>query len=271
LSLKISPDDLSLPGQVTCPLPPDDEAIPPVPPRRSRGRHRRPKHTGGPAYVTAATLAAFTVSGMNVPGAIGDARQAASSTPTATATTADGARTTFAAVQLRNTLAAQQEERASRLRSAQAEAVAAYRKAAREARIAAEKARPKWVLPVSGFRLTAGFGEYGLWSSSHTGQDFACAYGTPVHAVGDGKIIFAAYDGSYGNKIAIEHPDGTVTWYAHMDSFVRTSGTVQAGDVIGRVGMTGNTTGAHLHLEVRPHDGPPVPPLTWLRQHGIAI
>ena len=114
------------------------------------------------------------------------------------------------------------------------------------------------MLPVSGFRLTAGFGEYGLWSSSHTGQDFACAYGTPVHAVGDGRIIFAAYDGAYGNKIVIEHEDGTVTWYAHMDSFVRTSGTVQAGDVIGRVGMTGNTTGAHLHLEVRPHDGAPV-------------
>jgi murein DD-endopeptidase MepM/ murein hydrolase activator NlpD len=242
-----------------------------VPPRRSRGRHRRPKNTAGPAYVTAATLAAFTVSGMNVPGAIGDARQATSSTPAASAATSAEARSTFAAVQLRNTLAAQQEERASRLRSAQAEAVAAYRKAARQARIAAEKARPKWVLPVSGFRLTAGFGQYGLWSHAHTGQDFACAYGTPVHAVGDGKIVFAGYDGAYGNKIAIEHPDGTVTWYAHMSAFVRTSGAVKAGDVIGRVGMTGNTTGAHLHLEVRPHDGPPVPPLTWLRAHRIKI
>ena len=243
-----------------------------MPPRRStRGRHRRPKNTGAPAYVTAATLAAFTVSGMNVPGAIGDVRQAASTTPTAKTATSDGASATFAAVQLRNTLAAQQEERASRLRSAQAEAVAAYRKAAREARIAAEKARPKWVLPVSDFRLTAGFGEYGLWSSSHTGQDFACAYGTPVRAVGDGRIIFAAYDGSYGNKIAIEHPDGTVTWYAHMDSFVRTSGDVKAGDVIGRVGTTGNTTGPHVHLEVRPQDGAPVPPLTWLRARGIGI
>jgi murein DD-endopeptidase MepM/ murein hydrolase activator NlpD len=242
-----------------------------VPPRRSRGRHRRPKNTAGPAYVTAATLAAFTVSGMNVPGAIGDARQATSSTPAASAATSAEARSTFAAVQLRNTLAAQQEERASRLRSAQAEAVAAYRKAARQARIAAAKARPKWVLPVSGFRLTAGFGQYGLWSHAHTGQDFACAYGTPVHAVGDGKIVFAGYDGAYGNKIAIEHPDGTVTWYAHMSAFVRTSGAVKAGDVIGRVGMTGNTTGAHLHLEVRPHDGPPVPPLTWLRAHRIKI
>jgi len=208
---------------------------------------------------------------MNVPGAIGDARQASTSTPAAAAADGQGPTASIAAVQLRTTLAKQQEERASRLRSAQAEAVRAARKAAKEARIAAEKARPKWVLPVSGFRLTAGFGEYGLWSSSHTGQDFACAYGTPIHAVGDGRIIFAAYDGAYGNKIAVEHEDGTVTWYAHMDSFVRTSGTVRAGDVIGRVGMTGNTTGAHLHFEVRPHDGAPVPPLTWLRAHGIGI
>ena len=127
------------------------------------------------------------------------------------------------------------------------------------------------MLPVLGFRLTAGFGDYGLWSSSHTGQDFACGYGTPVHAAGDGKIIFASYDGAYGNKIAIRHPDGTVTWYAHLSAFVRTSGMVKAGDLIGRVGTTGNTTGAHLHFEVRPHDGAPVPPLTWLRQHGIRI
>ena len=76
------------------------------------------------------------------------------------------------------------------------------------------RARPR-------LRLTAGFGDYGLWSSSHTGQDFAAPYGTTVHAVGDGKIIFAAYDGAYGNKIAIQHPDGTVTWYAHMSAFLQ--------------------------------------------------
>ena len=56
-----------------------------------------------------------------------------------------------------------------------------------------------------------------------------------------------------------------------MSAFIRTSGTVQAGDIIGRIGSTGNTTGPHLHLEVRPHDGDPIPPLTWLRQHGIKV
>lgn len=127
------------------------------------------------------------------------------------------------------------------------------------------------VLPMADFRLTAGFGAIGLWSNSHTGQDFAAPYGTSVHAGATESSSFAAYDGSYGNKIVIEHPDGTVTWYAHMSSFVRTSGTVRAGAVIGRLRSTGNSTGDHLRLEVRPQGGAPVPPLTWLRLHGIRI
>ena len=239
-----------------------------MPPRRPpSGRHRKPSRNNGPAYVTAATLAAFAVSGLNVPGAIGDAREGSSSQASPQLQQAR----TIAAGQLRQTLVNQQEQRASRVRNAMSSSVRELQQIAKKERAAREAARPKWVVPVNGYRLTAGFGDYGLWSSSHTGQDFAAPYGTTVHAVGDGTIVFAAYEGAYGNKIAIEHPDGTVTWYAHMDSFVRTSGTVQAGDVIGRVGMTGNTTGAHLHLEVRPHDGPPIPPLTWLRAHGVRV
>lgn len=243
-----------------------------MPPRRQRGRHRRPKNTGGPAYLTAATLAAFTVGGVNVPEAIGDARQASVTGSPATASEKrPSAEMAIAAAQLRETLAAQQEERASRLREARVSMVQAAQKAAEEARAAAEARRPKWVLPLTGFRLTAGFGDWGLWSSAHTGQDFAAPYGTPVRAVGDGRIVSASYDGAYGNKIVIEHPDGTVTWYAHMSAFERTSGTVQAGDVIGRVGSTGNSTGDHLHLEVRPGGGDPIPPLTWLRRLGVRI
>ena len=127
------------------------------------------------------------------------------------------------------------------------------------------------MLPVEHFRLTAGFGEYGLWASAHTGQDFAAPYGTPVHAIGDGKIIFAGYDGAYGNKIAIQHPDGTVSWYAHMSAFVVRSGQVKAGEVIGRIGTTGNTTGPHLHLEIRPNNGDPIDPLPWLRARHLKV
>ena len=242
-----------------------------MPPRRPhRGRHRKPKHNTGPAYVTAATLAAFTVSGLNVPGAIGDARSGSSSTSPQASQQLEQGRA-VAADQLRQTLVKQQEQRATRTRTAITSSVKELQEVAKKERAAREAARPKWVVPVLGFRLTAGFGDYGLWSSSHTGQDFAAPYGTTVHAVGDGKIIFAAYEGAYGNKIAIQHPDGTVTWYAHLAEFLTTSGSVKAGDAIGRIGTTGNTTGPHLHLEVRPGDGGPVPPLTWLREHGAKL
>jgi murein DD-endopeptidase MepM/ murein hydrolase activator NlpD len=240
-----------------------------VPPRRPpSGRHRKPSRNNGPAYVTAATLAAFAVSGLNVPGAIGAARSETNPGEAAQQITQGRS---VAADQLRQTLVKQQEQRATRTRTAITSSVRDLQAAEKKAKAAREAARPKWVVPVNGYRLTAGFGDYGLWSHSHTGQDFAAPYGTPVHAVGDGKIIFASYDGAYGNKIVIQHPDGTVTWYAHMSEFIKTSGPVKAGEVIGRIGTTGNTTGPHLHLEVRPGNAGPVPPLTWLRQHGVKV
>ena len=246
-----------------------------APRRSSSGRHRKRQNTGGPAYVTAATLAAFAVSGMNVPNALGDVREAAVAAsseekPEATAS-APTARVGISAATLRTSLAQQQEERASRLRRFREEAIRLTQKATREAERAAEAARPKWVAPLEGYRLTAGFGDYGLWSSSHTGQDFAAPYGTPVRSVGDGVVVSAGFDGAYGNKVVVQHEDGTLTWYAHMSEILRTSGPVKAGDPIGRVGSTGNSTGDHLHLEVRPSPDSPVPPLTWLRQHGVGV
>lgn len=246
-----------------------------MPPRRSsNGRHRKHKNTGGPAYVTAATLAAFAVGGMNVPDAIADAREAAlaaSSAAPVASSSATTQRVGISAVTLRNSLAQQQEERASRLRRFREEAIRLTQKATKDAERAAEAARPKWVAPLEGYRLTAGFGDYGLWSSAHTGQDFAAPYGTAVRAVGDGIIVSTGYDGAYGNKIVVQHEDGTLTWYAHLSEILRTSGPVKAGDPIGRVGSTGNSTGNHLHLEVRPGPDSPVPPLTWLRQHGVEV
>lgn len=239
-----------------------------MPPRRSaRGRHRRHKqHTTAPAYFTAATVAAFVVSGMNVPSAIGAAKQGNQHRPSSADNQAASVK---AAAALRDRIAAQNAARVSRLRSERNEALSAAQEAARRARIAAERAAPKWVIPILHYHLTAGFGDTGLWSHAHTGQDFAAPVGTPIRAVGDGTIIFAGWDGAYGNKIAIEHPNGTVTWYAHMSAFVVRSGAVKAGQVIGRVGDTGNTTGPHLHFEVRPHNEAPVPPLAWLTAHGV--
>jgi murein DD-endopeptidase MepM/ murein hydrolase activator NlpD len=130
----------------------------------------------------------------------------------------------------------------------------------------------QWFLPLRSFRTSAGFGQAGgLWSADHTGQDFSAPMGTPIRAVGAGEIIFAGWDGPYGNKIVVRHDDGTETWYCHMSNFEYTSGYVSAGTVIGYVGSTGNSTGPHLHFEVRPGGGDPIDPLPWLRGLGLPI
>lgn len=150
-------------------------------------------------------------------------------------------------------------------------AVHAKELAAQQAQVA-DPPRPIWVLPVTHFVLTAGFGEVSpLWGTFHTGQDFAAPWGTPVHAIGAGVIVFAGWDGPYGNKLVIRHPDGTESWYCHLSSFVHTSGTVSVGELIARVGATGNATGPHLHLEIHPGGGPAVDPLKWLRAHGVDV
>jgi murein DD-endopeptidase MepM/ murein hydrolase activator NlpD len=127
-----------------------------------------------------------------------------------------------------------------------------------------------WHLPVVGYHLTARFGDYGLWSSYHTGLDFAAPSGTPIYAVANGVISSASYDGSYGNKTVETLDDGTELWYCHQTSFTVSSGeTVRAGELIGYIGSTGHVTGPHLHLEVHPGGGDPVDPYTALVVHGV--
>ena len=134
----------------------------------------------------------------------------------------------------------------------------------------AEVIRPlPWQLPVGGYRITGEYGATGLWSSAHTGLDFAVDEGTPIHAVASGVVTEATYDGSYGNKTVITLEDGTEIWYCHQASLsVGVGQEVVAGEVIGAVGMTGNTTGPHLHLEVRPGGGSPVDPYAYLQEKG---
>ena len=130
-----------------------------------------------------------------------------------------------------------------------------------------------WALPIDAYELTGRFGQDGnKWASSHHGLDFAAPSGTPIRAVGKGTIIAAGWDGAYGNRILVEHADGTVTLYGHMSRFARTSGPIKAGTVIGYVGATGNVTGPHLHLEVRPDGGgleDTIDPFEWLEDKGL--
>ena len=142
---------------------------------------------------------------------------------------------------------------------------------AAEAR-AGEIAKNQWVLPTSGYHLTARFGmSGGLWSSNHTGLDFAASPGTPIVAVANGVITKAGSAGAYGNQTIETLADGTEIWYCHQTSIsVSTGETVTSGQQIGTVGSTGNTTGPHLHLEVRPGGGDPVDPDRALTLHGVS-
>ncbi|MFE3766688.1 M23 family metallopeptidase [Streptomyces sp. NPDC059104] len=137
---------------------------------------------------------------------------------------------------------------------------------------AGTKASGGYSLPTSSYTLTSHYGDSGsMWSSGHhTGLDFAAPTGTPVKAVGGGKVISAGWSGAYGYRIVLQLDDGTEVWYCHLSSMAVTSGTVGAGETIGRVGATGNVTGAHLHLEVR-KGGSTVDPLAWLESKGLGV
>ncbi|MDX6374027.1 MAG: hypothetical protein QOD98_3015, partial [Nocardioidaceae bacterium] len=129
-----------------------------------------------------------------------------------------------------------------------------------------------WIYPLEPVILTARFGQYGLWSSYHTGLDFNGNTGDQIHAIADGVVISAAYDGSYGNKTVVQLPDGTELWYCHQSAFdVSVGDVVHQGDVIGLVGATGHVTGSHLHVEVHPGGGDPVDPYPAMQQHGLFL
>ena len=88
---------------------------------------------------------------------------------------------------------------------------------------------------------------------AHRGVDLAAATGTPVRAAGDGRIVARGANGSYGNRVEIQHGGGITTLYAHLNSYgqFRVGDRVSQGDLIGFVGMTGGATGPHLHYEYR--------------------
>lgn len=144
-----------------------------------------------------------------------------------------------------------------------------------EMRRAAEKQAAKikenkWVLPLASYGITATFGQYGLWASYHTGLDFNANSGDSILSVANGTVTETGYDGAYGNKTVVTLDDGTEIWYCHQTSiYVSVGDRVNGGETIGTVGATGNVTGSHLHLEVRPGGGGPVDPFQAFVEHGI--
>jgi murein DD-endopeptidase MepM/ murein hydrolase activator NlpD len=145
---------------------------------------------------------------------------------------------------------------------------------------AVAKSAAAWVDPVQNYTLTAGFDQAGShWMHKHSGQDFAVPIGTDVVAAHGGTVVKAGpYGGgdgpAYGNAIVIKHGDGLYSQYAHLSRIdVKVGQVVATGQHIARSGNTGNTTGPHLHFEIRttPNYGSAVNPLTFLRAHGVKV
>ncbi|MDT3398568.1 peptidoglycan DD-metalloendopeptidase family protein [Streptomyces sp. B1866] len=253
----------------------------PSPPRRdgARGRRRacsRPKRSAilTVAVPSVAALGVTAVAAASVSGSGGgtrtdEAAKAVPDTPTVQSTAANSKLDTQLA-----RLTADADDFADRANRTQERLDLQARQALekkRKAQQAAlkERLRPKFMLPVTRHGLSAYFGQAGInWMSVHTGIDFPVSYGTPVMAATDGTVR-TQWNPAYGNMAIVTSPDGTETWYCHLSSTKIRSGSVKAGDVIAYSGNSGNSTGPHLHFEVRPGGGSAVDPLPWLRRHGL--
>lgn len=152
---------------------------------------------------------------------------------------------------------------------------AAKEKADRAA--AAKRARLNgYVAPVANPQLSTPYqASSGLWSSgAHTGVDFHADLGTHVKAAAAGEVVEAGDGGAYGNNVVIKHKDGHYSQYGHLSSIgVSVGQTVTAGEQIALSGNTGNTTGPHLHFEIRtgPDYGDDIDPVAYMRQQGVHL
>ncbi|MEZ3177212.1 M23 family metallopeptidase [Streptomyces pimonensis] len=146
---------------------------------------------------------------------------------------------------------------------------------------AAKKATTaSWVSPVKSYALSASFAQNGgMWASKHSGQDYAVPTGTAVLAAHGGTVVKAGPNGAgdgpaYGNAVVINHGDGTYSQYAHLSQVnVKAGQIVKTGQKIALSGNTGNSSGPHLHFEIRttPNYGSAMDPAKFLRAHGVTV
>ncbi|MFK4145517.1 M23 family metallopeptidase [Streptomyces sp. NPDC004065] len=145
---------------------------------------------------------------------------------------------------------------------------------------AVAKSAAAWVDPVKNYTLSASFNQGGShWAHKHSGQDFAVPIGTEVVAAHGGTVVKAGpYGGgdgpAYGNAIVIKHANGQYSQYAHLSRIdVKVGQVVATGQHIALSGNTGNSTGPHLHFEIRttPNYGSAVNPVAFLRSHGVTV
>lgn len=108
---------------------------------------------------------------------------------------------------------------------------------------------PDWGWPVTGW-ITSPYGRRD--GRKHHGIDIGADEGSPVVASRTGRVLEAGWKGGYGQCVVLDHGEGWTTWYAHLSAwFVQPGQLVQQGEVLGRIGSTGRSTGPHLHFEIR--------------------
>lgn len=149
-----------------------------------------------------------------------------------------------------------------------------------DAAASAKKKAGLWDKPLEKYTLSATFGKGGsMWARKHSGQDFAVPVGTPVKAAAGGVVVKAGPNGggdgpAYGNAIVIKHANNTYSQYAHLSKIqVKVGQKVSVKQRIALSGNTGNSSGPHLHFEIRttPNYGSALNPVAFLRTNGVSI
>ncbi|MFC7818185.1 MULTISPECIES: M23 family metallopeptidase [unclassified Streptomyces] len=223
-----------------------------------------PRVTSRVSRTTVRTRAAVMAAGLGASVALGAGVAAATGTTAASSTS-----TAASAVEA---------QAAAQAKAAKAEKAAA--KTATAKKTATKKKAASWVDPVKNYKLTASFAQNGgMWASKHSGQDFAVPIGTNVVATHGGTVVKAGGNGAgdgpaYGNAIVIKHGNGTYSQYAHLSKInVKAGQIVKTGQSIAKSGNTGNSSGPHLHFEIRttPNYGSAVDPVSFLRSKGVTV
>ncbi|MEU6290851.1 M23 family metallopeptidase [Streptomyces sp. NPDC046988] len=223
-----------------------------------------PRVTSRSSRTTLRTRAAVMAAGLGVSVALGAGVAAATGT-----TAASTSSTTASAVEA---------QAAAQAKAAKAEQASAKTVAAKKT--ATKKKAASWVDPVKKYKLSASFAQNGgMWAHKHSGQDFAVPIGTNVVATHGGTVVKAGGNGAgdgpaYGNAIVIKHGNGTYSQYAHLSKVnVKIGQVVKTGQSIAKSGNTGNSSGPHLHFEIRTtaNYGSAVDPVSFLRDKGVTV
>ncbi|MFI1971635.1 peptidase [Streptomyces cinnamoneus] len=227
-----------------------------------------------------AAVAAVVAAGLGATVALGSGVALAADTPSAALSKLPAYASVAALGDALNAQADTQLKGAEKAKQAAEQAKRDAAKRAEEARKQAEAARKRadaWVHPVEGYSIGQPFGKAGsMWAHKHSGQDLVVNTGTAVKATHAGTVVKAGPNGggdgpAYGNAIVIKHSDNTYSQYAHLSKVkVSVGQQVGTGQEIGLSGSTGNSSGPHLHFEIRttPNYGTAVDPVAFMGAHG---